>query len=128
VSGSSLLLNKEIYQPWEQSTFLGLVGTWVAVVVAVIAVIGVVTPILVYRASRTERHKVIAAIEDDNYDYIGRGVWFGPRNSAFQALERSETRSRGYFQGRRLYLESRQIVNPRIEDLLDNSECAYQGL
>jgi hypothetical protein len=66
---------------------LGLVGAWVAAVVAVIALIGVVTPILVYRASRTERHKAIAAIEDDNRDYIGRGVWFGPRIRLFKRLQ-----------------------------------------
>jgi hypothetical protein len=65
---------------------LSLVGTWVAAVVAIIVLVGIAGPILVYRASRTERHKAIAAIEDDAHEYIGRGVWFGPKIRLFKRL------------------------------------------
>lgn len=44
----------------------GVVGTWVAAGLAVIALFGVVGPILVLRASRTERHKAIIGIGPRN--------------------------------------------------------------
>ena len=59
----------------------GVVGTWVAASLAVIALFGVVGPILVLRASRTERHKAIVGIGSRNHGYVSMGipVWPGVR-------------------------------------------------
>ena len=56
-----------------------VIGTWVAAFVAILALIGIIGPILIWRASRTERHLAIAAVDDDNHTFISRGVHAGPR-------------------------------------------------
>jgi pilus assembly protein TadC len=56
-----------------------VVGTWVAAFVAIIALVGIVGPFLILRASRTERNKAIAAIDDENHQFIGKGVWLLPK-------------------------------------------------
>ena len=55
-----------------------VIGTWVAAFVAVLALVGIIGPILIWRASRTERHLAIAAIEDDNNTFKSRGIHAGP--------------------------------------------------
>jgi hypothetical protein len=59
----------------------GVVGTWVAAGLAVIALFGIVGPILILRASRTERHKAIVGIGSRNHGYVSKGipVWPGVR-------------------------------------------------
>jgi len=59
----------------------GVIGTWVAVGIALIALVGIVGPLLVWRASRTERHRALAAIGLKNNGYVSRGiaVWPGVR-------------------------------------------------
>ena len=59
----------------------GVIGTWVAAGLALIALLGVVAPILIWRASRTERHQAIVRIGLRNYGYVSRGipVWPGVR-------------------------------------------------
>ena len=56
----------------------GVIGTWVAAFVAILALVGIIGPILIWRASRTERHLAIAAVDDDNHTFISRGVHAGP--------------------------------------------------
>ena len=55
-----------------------VIGTWVAAFVAILALVGIIGPILIWRASRTERHLAIAAVDDDNHTFISRGVHAGP--------------------------------------------------
>jgi hypothetical protein len=59
----------------------GVVGTWVAASLAIIALVGIVGPILIWRASRTERQKAIVNIGPRNNGYISKGipVWPGER-------------------------------------------------
>lgn len=59
----------------------GVVGTWVAAGLALIALIGIIGPILILRASRTERHRAIVRIGSRNHGYISKGipVWPGVR-------------------------------------------------
>lgn len=59
-----------------------LVGTWVAAGVAIVALVGIIGPLLVWRASRSERHKALVAIGTNNNGYVSRGltVWPGVRS------------------------------------------------
>ena len=57
----------------------GVIGTWVAAFIAIVALVGIIGPILIWRASRTERHRALAAVgNDNNYDFISRGIHAGP--------------------------------------------------
>lgn len=56
----------------------GVVGTWVAAGLALIALIGIAGPILIWRASRPERHKAIVAIGQRNYNYVLKGILIWP--------------------------------------------------
>ena len=55
-----------------------LIGTWVAAIVAVVALIGIAGPVLIWRASRTQRHQALAAIGSDNDGFLSRGIHAGP--------------------------------------------------
>lgn len=55
-----------------------VIGTWVAAFVAILALLGIVGPVLIWRASRTERHLAIAAIDDENNIFRSRGIHAGP--------------------------------------------------
>ena len=55
-----------------------VIGTWVAAFVAILALVGIIGPILIWRASRTERHLAIAAVDDDHHIFLSRGVHAGP--------------------------------------------------
>ncbi|KPI37738.1 uncharacterized protein AB675_210 [Cyphellophora attinorum] len=59
----------------------GVIGTWVAAGLAVIALVGIVGPLLVYRASRKERHRAITEVGRNNNSYISPGIplWPGVR-------------------------------------------------
>lgn len=64
----------------------GVVGTWVAAGVAIIALVGIAGPILIWRASRTERHRALAAIGDDNNGYMSKGIRLGPNTYLGQRI------------------------------------------
>ncbi|KAK8006208.1 hypothetical protein PG991_012505 [Apiospora marii] len=86
------------------------VGTWLAVGLAVIALVGVVGPILVWRATKGERNRAINAIEEgeaESFGYVGRGLWAGRRMRLF-----------------------RRVSNPLLQnepDLGDNKHFAFQA-
>jgi hypothetical protein len=54
----------------------GTIGTWAAVLIALLALIAVLGPILVWAASRTERNKALHAAGDANQPFIGSGFHF----------------------------------------------------
>ncbi|KAK7921330.1 hypothetical protein PG985_009352 [Apiospora marii] len=65
------------------------VGTWLAVGLAVIALVGIVGPILVWRATKGERNRAINAIEEgeaESFGYVGRGLWAGRRMRLFRRV------------------------------------------
>jgi len=64
----------------------GVVGTWVAAGIAIIALVGVVGPILVWRASKTERHKGLAAIGTNNNGFLSNGLPVWPKIRFFQRV------------------------------------------
>ena len=55
-----------------------VIGTWVAALVAILALVGIIGPVLIWRASRTERHLAISAIDDDDNTFRSRGIHAGP--------------------------------------------------
>jgi hypothetical protein len=67
-----------------------LVGTWVAAGVAVIALIGVLGPLLVWRTIRTERHKAIDKLTQrggKTGGYVTTGVRIAPNIRLFRQFE-----------------------------------------
>lgn len=68
---------------------VGAIGTWVAVILAIIALFGVLGPLLVWRASRTVRYKAVAALEAGNAEnggYVTRGIHVGPDIRLFRKV------------------------------------------
>ena len=55
-----------------------VIGTWVAAFVAILALLGIVGHVLIWRASGTERHLAIAAIDDENNIFRSRSIHTGP--------------------------------------------------
>ncbi|KAK8085374.1 hypothetical protein PG997_006645 [Apiospora hydei] len=56
------------------------VGTWLAAGLAVIALIGIVGPLLVWRARKSERNQAINALDQggaESFGYVGGGLWAG---------------------------------------------------
>ena len=62
----------------ESWAIAGTVGTWVAVAIGLIALIGIVGPLLILLGSRTEKHRILSAIGNDTNGYISSGVHLGP--------------------------------------------------
>lgn len=56
----------------------GVIGTWVAAFIAIVALVGIIGPILIWRASRTERHKALAAAANTDNEFITKGIHAGP--------------------------------------------------
>ena len=52
----------------------GVIGTWVAVSLALIALFGIVTPILLIRRARSERHIALKAIDDESNEIVHPGI------------------------------------------------------
>ena len=55
-----------------------LIGTWVAAIVALVALVGIIGPVLVWRASRTQRHQALAKVGRNNNGFLSRGIRAGP--------------------------------------------------
>ena len=64
------------------SDLASTIGTWLAVGLGLFALIGVVGPLLVWRATQSERNKAISALEQgggETFGYISRGLWTGSK-------------------------------------------------
>lgn len=55
-----------------------LVGTWVAAIAAAIALFGIAGPILIWRASRTERQQALATIGSHDHGFLSHGLHLWP--------------------------------------------------
>ncbi|KAG7008493.1 hypothetical protein G7Y79_00005g016340 [Physcia stellaris] len=66
----------------------GVIGTWAAAFIAILALVGIIGPILIWRASRTERHKALAAAANDN-EFITKGIHAGPNIWLLQRVKAS---------------------------------------
>ena len=54
----------------------GTIGTWVAVFLALLALIAVVGPVLVWAAARTERNRALHHADDVDQSFISTGIRF----------------------------------------------------
>ena len=55
-----------------------LVGIWVPAIVPLVAPIGIIDPVLVWRASRTQRRQALAKAGRNNNGFLSRGIRAGP--------------------------------------------------
>ena len=58
----------------EATDFAGVIGTWVAVSLALIALFGVLTPILLIRRARSERQIALSSIDDESNEIVRQGI------------------------------------------------------
>jgi hypothetical protein len=65
----------------------GVIGTWVAVGFAVVALVGIVGPILVWRKTTSERYKAITAVRDVDNVFISRGFPISPNVRLFRTVK-----------------------------------------
>lgn len=63
-----------------------LVGTSVAAFVAAVALFGIAGPILVWRASRTNRQRALTAIGDHNNGFLSSGLHLWPNLRLLQRV------------------------------------------
>lgn len=61
----------------DTASLAGVVGTWIAVLFALVALAGIVTPWLLLRAAQSERSRALNAAFDINEEYISRGIGLG---------------------------------------------------
>ncbi|KAI9660517.1 MAG: hypothetical protein M1821_009868 [Bathelium mastoideum] len=59
----------------------GVAGTWAAVSLAIIGLVGVVGPLLAFQQQRNEHYIGINSVDDRRHDFVGRGfkLFFTPR-------------------------------------------------
>lgn len=65
------------------------IGTWLAVLLASIALLGVVGPLLLWRAAKSTRNKALNSLEEggaETYGYVGHGIWTGQRVRLFRKV------------------------------------------
>ncbi|KAF5644905.1 hypothetical protein F52700_2386 [Fusarium sp. NRRL 52700] len=65
----------------------GVVGTWVAVALAIVALIGVVTPWILLRESRSERFQAINSVDSQETGYIRGGLKLCNRRKYFRRVK-----------------------------------------
>lgn len=64
----------------------GVIGTWLGAGIGIIALVGIVGPLLVWQATRTERFKALAAIGEDSHGFISRGIPISPNIRIFRQV------------------------------------------
>ena len=67
------------------------IGTWLAILLALIALVGIVGPILVLRRSRSERNQALKAIYNQKTGYVTRSFLFGLHGINVPYLEEPPT-------------------------------------
>ena len=58
----------------EGTDLAGVIGTWVAVSLTLIALFGIVTPILLMRRARSERYIALSKIDDESDEIVHPGI------------------------------------------------------
>lgn len=73
-----------------------MIGTWVGAGIGIIALIGIVGPVLVFLASRTERHKTLSTMGAETNGYISPGWHLGPNIFLGQRIKAPDLRERKF--------------------------------
>lgn len=64
----------------DKISLAGTIGTWVAVFIGILALVGVVGPVLVWRASRTESQVALKAVDSglaENWGFMMKACSYG---------------------------------------------------
>ncbi|KAK3370589.1 hypothetical protein B0H63DRAFT_564710, partial [Podospora didyma] len=64
----------------DTTSLLGTIGTWVGVALALLALLGIVGPLLAIIASTTERQQALSQVHDKNQDYVTKGYGISTTN------------------------------------------------
>jgi hypothetical protein len=58
-----------------QTDLAGAIGTWVAVFLALVALLGIIGPVILLRETRSKYNQALNAVDDRQHRYISKGVW-----------------------------------------------------
>jgi hypothetical protein len=88
----------------ESLDVLGVIGTWIAAALAVIALAGILPIYLLYRQSKTDRYMALNSVHDPQNAYITPGYLLWPGERFFRTyrvpqLERPQTGLNSQFPG-----------------------------
>ena len=64
----------------------GVLGTWIAVFFAIVALVGIVGPLIVWRETTSERHQAITAIRDVDNVFVSKGFPISPNVRLFRTV------------------------------------------
>ncbi|OQV00008.1 hypothetical protein CLAIMM_05567 [Cladophialophora immunda] len=92
----------------DKSSLAATIGTWVAVGLALIALIGVVGPYLIIKATRTERHIALEAVHDSG-GFISRGTRVSRHTTLFRTVEAPILDSKPKFGPNSLHLNTSSL-------------------
>lgn len=73
----------------DTTDLVSAVGTWLGVGLAMVALIGVVAPILIWRATKSERNEAINTAAEggaEAFGYVSRGLWTGRKVRIFRRV------------------------------------------
>jgi hypothetical protein len=83
----------------------GVVGTWVAVFLALVALVGIAGPLLVWRATLTDRHQALNATKDSG-EFISKGIRVGSNIQLFRQINAPLLKSEPRVDGMNLVWDS----------------------
>lgn len=64
-----------------------MIGTWAAVLLALVALLGIIGPILVLRAVRSDRNEAINSLRDIDQDFVTHGIGVGRNFRLFHRIK-----------------------------------------
>ncbi|KAL5041718.1 hypothetical protein BDW71DRAFT_211878 [Aspergillus fruticulosus] len=71
----------------ETLDLLGVIGTWVAVLFAIIALAGIIPAYILYRESQTDHYEALSLVDDKNHEYISKGYALLPGKRFFRSIK-----------------------------------------
>ena len=93
----------------------GVIGTWIGAGVGLIALIGIVGPLLIWRATRTEHFKAVTAVGPDASGFITRGIKLWPNGRLFRRVRAPMIQQRPNFASYNLAWDLSRIPD-RVSD------------
>jgi hypothetical protein len=66
---------------------VGAIGTWVAVLFAIIALAGIIPAYILYRESQTEHYEALSLVDDRPHEYISKGIALLPGRRFFRSIK-----------------------------------------
>ncbi|KAL6233540.1 WD40-repeat-containing domain protein [Aspergillus navahoensis] len=71
----------------ETLDLIGAIGTWVAVLFALIALAGIIPAYILYRESQTDHYEALSLVDDKNHEYISKGYALLPGKRFFRSIK-----------------------------------------